>query len=296
MTDQDKPRPTSDLRDEPISRRTAKILGALGGLVVGVILLITNPLPTADSTGALIGSVTIFLGLAVGAGVKWAIERNDKAWRRWEIHKSDQARAAAQRSAERKGKAVRPAKRSTSSTFEPSRPIYRPKPEPRDAREDEEDEEEQLTAEASNASPYEDAPSTELPKPEPRLVRDAAESEGLAAEWIRYMGWPAARPTVATGDNGIDVMGQEPSLGVVAAQVKFEAKKTGRPAIQGLYGAGHGISASHWMFFSSAGYSPMAVEWADQMRVGLFRFTLDGAIEPNNATGRLYIARHHIPQ
>lgn len=296
MTDQDKSRPAPVSPSEPISKRSAKILGALGGLVVGVILLITNPLPTADSTGALIGSVTIFLGLAVGACVKWAIERNDKAWRRWEIRKSDQARAAAQRSAESKGKAVRPAKRSTPSTFEPPRLIYRPKPEPRDAQEDKEDDEEQLAAEASNASPSEDAPSAELPKPEPRLVRDAEESEGLAAEWIRYMGWPDARPTVATGDNGIDVIGEETSLGAVAAQVKFEAKKTGRPAIQGLYGAGHGISASHWMFFSSAGYSPMAVEWADQMRVGLFRFTLDGAIEPSNAIGRRYMSRQHLLQ
>lgn len=130
-------------------------------------------------------------------------------------------------------------------------------------------------------------------RPEPRLIRDVDESEELAAEWVRYMGWPAARPTVATGDNGIDVIGEEPEPGVIAAQVKFEAKKTGRPAIQGLYGAGHGVGASHWLFFSSAGYSPAAIEWADQMSIGLFRFTPDGAIEPSNATGSRYLAGQH---
>lgn len=130
-------------------------------------------------------------------------------------------------------------------------------------------------------------------RPEPRLIRDVDESEELAAEWVRYMGWPAARPTVATGDNGIDVIGEEPERGVIAAQVKFEAKKTGRPAIQGLYGAGHGVGASHWLFFSSAGYSPAAIEWADQMSIGLFRFTPDGAIEPSNATGSRYLAGQH---
>lgn len=233
-------------------------LGALGGLVIVVVMLINNPLQI-DSTGALIASATLLLALAASAGAKWAAEMNDKARCRWRNHKLEQDRAARQRSAKGESTKELAAKRRTASPLATSRP-------------------------------------TDPPKPEPRLVRDAEESEELTAEWIRYMGWSNAHPTVTTGDNGIDVVGKEPSLGVVAAQVKFEAKKNGRPAIQGLYGAGHGIAADHWLFPSSAGYSPMAVDWANKMQVGLFHFTLGGAIEPIDMAGKQYMFQHHIPQ
>lgn len=142
--------------------------------------------------------------------------------------------------------------------------------------------------------PKEPKPPRVPEPPEPRLVRDVSESEALAADWLKYMGWPKARTTSLTLDRGLDVLGKHPVLGTVAAQVKFEAKKTGRPAVQALYGAGHGEGAQHWIFFSSAGYSPMAIEWADQMEIGLFRFTLDGSIEPMNRPAKQYFRRRHV--
>ena len=62
--------------------------------------------------------------------------------------------------------------------------------------------------------------------------------------------------------------------------MKFEAVKTGRPVLQGLYGAGHALGAKYWVFLSSAGYTAQAREWAESVQMALFRFTLDGGIEP----------------
>ena len=130
-----------------------------------------------------------------------------------------------------------------------------------------------------------DASSDRRPEPPaPRMVRDAAEAEAIAAEWVRWMGWPTAAVTAPGTDGGVDVHSTE--NGGVVAQVKFEAVKTGRPVLQALFGAGHALAATNWLFFSSAGYSPQAIEWADQVGMGLFRFTLDGAIEPVNAPAR----------
>ena len=122
-------------------------------------------------------------------------------------------------------------------------------------------------------------------KPELRLVRDFHEAEEMAAEWVRWMGWPNATRTQASGDGGIDVVGSG-SKGKVVAQVKFEALPAGRPVLQALYGAGHGESATHWAFFSSAGYSAQALEWADRVGMALFRFSMDGGIEPVNPSAR----------
>jgi len=121
--------------------------------------------------------------------------------------------------------------------------------------------------------------------PAARLVRDAAEAEELAAEWTRWLGWPGAYRTVATGDSGIDVYGESITNGIVVAQVKFEALPAGRPVLQAIFGAGHGVGAQAWLFFTSAGYTAQAVAWADGVDMALFRFTLDGQIEPSNRMG-----------
>lgn len=119
------------------------------------------------------------------------------------------------------------------------------------------------------------------PRPEKRLVRDALEAEEVVALWVRWLGWPDARTTVATGDGGIDVIGTGPT-GLAVAQVKFEAKPTGRPQLNALFGAGHGVGATSWLFFTAKGYSEQALDWADQVGMSLFSFTLDGDIQPVN--------------
>lgn len=125
---------------------------------------------------------------------------------------------------------------------------------------------------------------TDQPRPAPRMVRDAAEAEALAADWVRWLGWTDASITQPGADGGVDVLGR--AEGGVAAQVKFEAVKTGRPVLQALYGAGHGLGVKHWVFFSSAGYTTQAVAWADHVGMLLFRFALDGTIEPINSDAR----------
>lgn len=131
--------------------------------------------------------------------------------------------------------------------------------------------------------------------PPPRLVRNDSETEEMATEWIKYFGWSSARQTGPGSDGGIDVLGDSPDLGTVVAQVKFEAKPTGRPALQGLFGAGHGVGATHFIFFSSAGYTPQSSEWADAQDIALFQFTRDGSIEPQNAVAHDYFYLRHLP-
>lgn len=125
--------------------------------------------------------------------------------------------------------------------------------------------------------------------PQPRLVRDAFEAEELAAEWVRAMGYPDAVTTAKGADGGIDI--HTPSSRKVAGQVKFEAVKTGRQVLQQLYGAGHAAGATTFVFFSSAGYTNAASEWANAVGMALFRFQIDGSVLPvNGAAESLFVS------
>ncbi|VXC11465.1 hypothetical protein NOCARDAX2BIS_430024 [Nocardioides sp. AX2bis] len=123
--------------------------------------------------------------------------------------------------------------------------------------------------------------------PEPRLVRDAFEAEELAAEWVRAMGYPDAVTTARGADGGIDI--HTPSSRKVAGQVKFEAVKTGRQVLQQLYGAGQATGATTFVFFSSAGYTRAASEWANAVGIALFRFQIDGSVRPENGLAELLL-------
>lgn len=126
--------------------------------------------------------------------------------------------------------------------------------------------------------------------PSLRLVRSAREAEEVCADWIKWMGFSDAAPTPIGTDGGIDVTGHGPS-GKVCAQVKFEAVKAGRPKVQGLYGAGVAMGADVCAFFSSAGYTVQAKEWANQVDIALFEFALDGSVVPvNEPASRLFNA------
>lgn len=125
-------------------------------------------------------------------------------------------------------------------------------------------------------------------KPVPRFVNTPRAAEELAADWIEWMGWGEVSLTADTRDGGIDVIGKSPVLGRAVAQVKLEGRPTGRPALQSLRGAAVSENASHWMFFSAAGYTRAAVEWADQVDMGIFQFARDGQINPINEQARHY--------
>ena len=126
-------------------------------------------------------------------------------------------------------------------------------------------------------------------KPLPRLVRDVDETETFVTEWIRWLGWPTAHRTSISGDGGVDVIGDDAGLGVVVGQVKFEAKPAGSPAIQALVGAGVPHNAIHFMFFTSAGYTAAALQYARIAQVALFQFSINGEITPVNEKARVYM-------
>lgn len=126
--------------------------------------------------------------------------------------------------------------------------------------------------------------------PPRRLVRDAREAEEHAAAWVRALGWADAQPTQFSVDGGLDVISQQ--RGGVGAQVKFEAKPVGSPALQQAVGASLGQGLQTTLFFASAGFTPAALDFAEKVRAHLFRFTFDGDIEPSNGFAReLFEAR-----
>jgi len=118
-------------------------------------------------------------------------------------------------------------------------------------------------------------------RPSPRLLRSAHEAELAAAEWLQWLGFGDARCTGRGPDQGIDVIAQ----GLVA-QVKAEMRKSTRPQLQHLCGAASRYGGFKTAFFSLAGYTDEAMEWAEQLQIYLFRFDLQGEPQPCNNLAR----------
>ncbi|MFG2265792.1 restriction endonuclease [Streptomyces sp. NPDC048720] len=113
-------------------------------------------------------------------------------------------------------------------------------------------------------------------RPEPRLIRTARESELIAVDWMRYLGFTDAVATPEGADEGIDVIS---ARGL--AQVKMEGSPTTRPTVQQLHGVAT-AKEKEALFFSLAGYTPPAVEWASRHGIALFRYDHQGTPEPVN--------------
>jgi len=71
-------------------------------------------------------------------------------------------------------------------------------------------------------------------------------------------------------DAGIDVASKD-----AVAQVKMEGILTGRPIFQALFGVAT-AEGKRGLFFFLAGYTPLAVEWANRVGVALFTFDYQG--------------------
>jgi hypothetical protein len=112
--------------------------------------------------------------------------------------------------------------------------------------------------------------------PPARLVKTARDAEEYAAEFMVALGFSDAVATPVGADGGIDVT----ASGAVA-QVKMEGLPTGRPAVQRIAGAASSKRVDA-LFFSLAGYTSQAVEWADGASVALFEFAFDGTVEPRS--------------
>jgi hypothetical protein len=113
--------------------------------------------------------------------------------------------------------------------------------------------------------------------PMPRLVKTAADAEHYAAEVFRGLGFVDAQATPAGADGGVDVSGAD-----VLAQVKMEALPTGRPVLQSLFGIA-ALEQKTPTFFSLAGYTAQALEWAQRAGIACFEFAFDGTIEPRTS-------------
>lgn len=91
------------------------------------------------------------------------------------------------------------------------------------------------------------------------------EAEHAAARFMRAIGFRDAALTNPGADRGLDVVASG-----AAAQVKALATPVGRPDVQRLRGASFNVPTV--LFFSLNGYTPAAIEYADQVRIALFTF------------------------
>jgi hypothetical protein len=123
-------------------------------------------------------------------------------------------------------------------------------------------------------------------RPRFRQIDSWRAAEDNAAAWMRFWGYSDADVTPAGPDAGIDVRAR-----AALAQVKWEAAQTGTPALQRLVGARRTDHHMALLFFSGAGYSAPAVEYADDVDIALFKYALDGAMTPVNAPARRLVAK-----
>ena len=118
--------------------------------------------------------------------------------------------------------------------------------------------------------------STPLADPEGDLAW--VQAERLAAAALRKFGFDDALPTGSGTDAGLDVAGR-----FIACQVKYTVRPVGRPVLQQLVGAAGGRVTA---FFSQAGYTAQAIEYADQVGMALFGLTLPTTVSPQNSAAR----------
>lgn len=111
----------------------------------------------------------------------------------------------------------------------------------------------------------------------PRQPRTGEEAEAYAAEHLRALGWPDAAPSGSTDAADVDVIGGPPG-GRVVAQVLLTTTPTDARCVCALRGAAYAHEADTVALFSSAGFAPEAVAWADRLAVALFELAADGTV------------------
>ncbi|KRE21883.1 hypothetical protein ASG80_12455 [Agromyces sp. Soil535] len=94
-------------------------------------------------------------------------------------------------------------------------------------------------------------------------------AEELVAQWMRHLGEASASVTAFTGDGGVDVVGAR-----YIAQVKHFTSNVGVAPIRELAGVA-ATDGRGPLFFTSTGYAPGAVEFADRAGVALFVYSAE---------------------
>lgn len=106
----------------------------------------------------------------------------------------------------------------------------------------------------------------------------AHQAELNAASVMRSWGFIDATSTTGGSDGGIDVRSRN-----ALAQVKWRAGLAGRPDCQRLVGARANDTTKQLIFFSASGYSKQAVDYANQVGIGLFVYDPTGEVTAVNA-------------
>lgn len=117
--------------------------------------------------------------------------------------------------------------------------------------------------------------------PRSPYITSAEDAERFAAARMREMGFADATVTAAGPDGGLDVVARS-----AVAQVKWMHAKVGRPDLQRLYGARGSNQYKDMPFFaellSESPYTPQAVAYANEHGIGLFAYTSDRRLFPQN--------------
>lgn len=120
-------------------------------------------------------------------------------------------------------------------------------------------------------------------------ARDWRQAEQLAAWHLRQLGYIDARLTGEGADSGVDVL----AVGVVA-QVKHQSQAVGQPPLRDLFGAAQAAGAKPF-FYSLAGYTVKALEWATAINMPLFTYTVDGQVLAHNSAAHALLPRSASP-
>jgi hypothetical protein len=96
--------------------------------------------------------------------------------------------------------------------------------------------------------------------------------EQAAAMYLQQLGFSNVVGNTAGADGGIDVR----VPGELVGQVKFEQSKTGRPVVMQIFGVASQAQCKA-TFFSYAGYTRNAIEWANSAPVALFQLRFNEA-------------------
>lgn len=128
-----------------------------------------------------------------------------------------------------------------------------------------------------------------MSEPQRRQISSWQDAELNARDWMIAWGYTDAEVSGPGADGGIDVAARG-----ALAQVKFEATQVGRPHLQRLVGA-RARDEAQLFFFTGAGYSQQAIEYAAQMNIALFHYSLDGRMSPVNQPAKEVARRPVTP-
>ncbi|MDI9934695.1 restriction endonuclease [Rhodococcus sp. IEGM 1351] len=117
-----------------------------------------------------------------------------------------------------------------------------------------------------------------------QYITTAHEAELNAALVMKSWGYTDAVATTGGADGGIDVRSSR-----ALAQVKWRGGAAGRPEMQQLYGSRAADTSKALFFFAASAYSDQAVQYADQVGIGLFIYDPVGAVTAVNKVAQQFV-------